>query len=999
MEITRKRRFRLHPSAAQFLLGVGGLAVVTPICFWLDFHIARAAFVYLILIALVSLLGSFSVSVVLSLVAVGALNFFFAPPLFDFRADDPEDIVRITTFLVTALIITALTTRRKHAEEELRASEARFRTFVDHATDGFLVLDEDWTVLDVNRHACDSLGYSRQELIGKHKSDFDVALDDASIQRLKQRMVAAEAITFDTRHRRRDGTSFPVEVQVSQFEQGGRRYLCLVRDISERKRAEEALRQSEERFRALIQFSFDVYWESDAQHRFTRQEFAEGLADAPAQGSEIGKTRWEVPYLEPDEEAWRKHRETLDAHLPFRDFELARPTPDGGKRYVSVSGLPVFDDTGRFVGYRGVGRHITERKRIEVSLRQREKELRDLLETIPAMTVTVLPDGTDVFLGKRFSEYSGLSEEDGRGSGWKACVHPDDLDLHVTKWRAALKSGEPIEIETRFRRADGEYRWFLARAAPLRDEAGNILKWYEVLADIERRKLAEDGLRDSQAKLEAAQRIAHVGWWERDFTSGHVNLSDEVCRIFGVQPVDLPQWHERWLKLIHPEDRPRAAEVAAAALRGDARYDVEYRVVRPDGAERIVHSQGDVTWDESGRPLRQFGVLQDITELRQAAKELRASEQALRRSEAYLAEAQRLSHTGTLAFNATAPVYWSEESYRIWGLDPKQGLPDRETVFQRIHLDDRERVNAEVDEALRQKRDFVLEFRIVLPDGIVKYIEATGHPLFSSDGEVVEMIATHVDVTERKRAQAEHERLRQLEADLAHLNRVSMMGELAASLAHEILHPIATARNNARAGMRFLERSPPDLGEVKEALACIVRDSDRAKDIVGRMRDHIKKAPPRREPFDLSEAIKEVIVTARSAIDNNRVFVRTRLMELPPVVGDRVQLQQVVMNLILNAVEAMSSVEEGARELSIGTEQSQPGGAVVAVGDSGPGIDPAHIERVFEPFYTTKTSGMGMGLSICRSIIAAHGGRLWAEPNRPRGTIFQFTLPAGLEDS
>ena len=165
------------------------------------------------------------------------------------------------------------------------------------------------------------------------------------------------------------------------------------------------------------------------------------------------------------------------------------------------------------------------------------------------------------------------------------------------------------------------------------------------------------------------------------------------------------------------------------------------------------------------------------------------------------------------------------------------------------------------------------------------------------------------------------------------------------------------------------------------------------------MRDHIKKAPPRREPFDLSEAIKEVIVTARSAIDNNRVFVRTRLMELPPVVGDRVQLQQVVMNLILNAVEAMSSVEEGARELSIGTEQSQPGGAVVAVGDSGPGIDPAHIERVFEPFYTTKTSGMGMGLSICRSIIAAHGGRLWAQANGPRGTIFQFTLPAGLEDS
>ena len=166
-----------------------------------------------------------------------------------------------------------------------------------------------------------------------------------------------------------------MEVRVSRFEQDGSRYLSLVRDISERKRAEEDLRASEERFRTLVQFSFDVYWETDAQHRFIRQQFAEGLADAPAPGSEIGKTRWEVPYLEPDPEAWRKHRETLDAHLPFRDFELARPAPDGGKRYVSVSGLPVFDKSGRFIGYRGVGRHITDRKRAEEALRRSEAYL------------------------------------------------------------------------------------------------------------------------------------------------------------------------------------------------------------------------------------------------------------------------------------------------------------------------------------------------------------------------------------------------------------------------------------------------------------------------------------------------------------------------------------------------------------------------------------------------------------------------------------------------
>ena len=183
-------------------------------------------------------------------------------------------------------------------------------------------------------------------------------------------------MTFETVHQRKDGVVFPVEIRARAFQQGEQQLiLSLVRDISERKRAEQELRASEERFRTLVQFSFDVYWETDAQHRFTRQEFMEGLADAPAPGSEIGKTRWEVPYLEPDEEAWRKHRATLDAHLPFRDFEIARPASDGGKRYVSTSGLPMFDETGRFIGYRGVGRHITERKRAEQELQRLHLQL------------------------------------------------------------------------------------------------------------------------------------------------------------------------------------------------------------------------------------------------------------------------------------------------------------------------------------------------------------------------------------------------------------------------------------------------------------------------------------------------------------------------------------------------------------------------------------------------------------------------------------------------
>jgi PAS domain S-box-containing protein len=367
----------------------------------------------------------------------------------------------------------------------------------------------------------------------------------------------------------------------------------------------------------------------------------------------------------------------------------------------------------------------------------------------------------------------------------------------------------------------------------------------------------------------------------------------------------------------------------------------------------------------------------------------------LLRSEAYLAEAQRLTHTGSGAFNETTTLYWSEETYRIWGFDPLQGLPNREVLWQRIHPDDRERVYEETQEALRQKRDYAVDFRIVLPDITIKYVEATGRHLFSARGDLLEIIGSIVDVTERKRAQEEHDRLRRLELDLAHMNRLSVMGALASSLAHEVTQPIASARNNARAALNFLDRRSPNLGEVKEALDCVVGDADRAGDIIDRIRDHIKKAPPRKDRFDLNQAINQVTVLAGSEIAKNGVSTQTRLTEgVLPVQGDRVQVQQVILNLILNAVEAMASVYLGARELLISTERNPTNGVIVAVRDSGPGIDPEIRERIFEAFYTTKSSGVGMGLSICRSIIETHGGRLWADANEPRGALFQFTLPA-----
>jgi PAS domain S-box-containing protein len=524
------------------------------------------------------------------------------------------------------------------------------------------------------------------------------------------------------------------------------------------------------------------------------------------------------------------------------------------------------------------------------------------------------------------------------------------------------------------------------------EESGN--QGVAFVLDLTERKEAEDQLRRSEAYLAEAQKLSHTGSAAFNDTT-ILYWSEETYRILGFDPGEGLPDREAVAERTHPEDRGRVREQARRAVQQNKDYTLEYRIVLPAGTMKHVELNAHPKFSTSGELVEIVGTLIDVTERKRAEEERKTAEERLRLSEARLAEAQRLSHSGVAAYDETTILYGSEETYRIWGFDPAQGVPSREAVNQRIHPDDRARVLAAVQRAVGERRDYSIEYRIVLPDGTAKHLESVGRPRFSASGKLIEIVVTHLDVTERKRAEDEHERLRQLESDLAHMNRLGMMGELAASLAHEITQPIAAGRNNARAALNFLDQEPPDLGEVREALSCVVGDADRAGQIVDRIRDHIKKAPPRKHLFDLNEAINEVIVLARSAIAENGVSVQTRLTEgLLPVEGDRVQLQQVVLNLTLNATEAMGAVDEGARELLISSEQSRTNDALVAVRDSGPGIDPEHIERVFDPFYTTKSSGVGMGLSICRSIIDAHGGRLWATANEPRGAVFQFTLPS-----
>ena len=292
-------------------------------------------------------------------------------------------------------------------------------------------------------------------------------------------------------------------------------------------------------------------------------------------------------------------------------------------------------------------------------------------------------------------------------------------------------------------------------------------------------------------------------------------------------------------------------------------------------------------------------------------------------------------------------------------------------------------------------RDFI--FPAVRFDGSLMYVKVSGKPRFDAKGAFLGYRGTGNDVTAAVRADQAEAALRQVQAELAHVTRVTTLGELAASIAHEVNQPIAAVVTNAEAALRFLGRHPPDLEEVREGLHSIIKDANRAGDVIGRIRELMKKAPPRKDRMDINEAIHEVIELTRGEAVKSGASVQTALGEgLPLIEGDRVQLQQVALNVIINAVQAMSDAE-GPRELTITTAQAEPNGVLVAVKDTGPGLAPASLEQLFAPFYTTKPGGLGMGLSISRSIVEAHGGRLWATANPPRGAVFQFTLPVHTE--
>ena len=790
---------------------------------------------------------------------------------------------------------------------------------------------------------------------------------------------------------------------------------------------------------------------------------------------------------------------------------------DGTYRWFNVLGLPLRDSQGRILRWFHLQIDIDDRKRAEEALRASELDLSRIINTIPALAWSARLDGSADFFNQHYLDYLGLSLEQASDWGWTTAIHPEDREALAATWRRILDSQELGEAEARLRRHDGEYRWFLFRVNPLRDEAGNVVKWYGQNTDIEDRKRSEFLLRESELQFktifdeagtgitlvdlsgaepirnnralqnmlgcseeelnryETYDRLTHEDDREKDavtfrelrdgkrdslrlekhfvlkdgrsiwangiftllrdddgrpryiiaihediteqklaleklqanqdlldlaqksagamafdwYIQEHINQwSPEQEALFGLEPGTFDGTYKSWKSMMYAPDWPVVVDAIKHAHE-TGKVTAEYRVVWPDGSLHWLSTNGRMFFDEGGEPLRMVGFTSDVTRRKQAEEELR-------RSEAFLAEGQHLAGMGNFSWNvATSGITWSEQLYRIFEFEP--GIPvTLELIGSRVHPDDIALFYDMAERAQRGVSNLEYEHRLSMPDNSVKHLHLIAHRTRDELGRM-EYIGAVQDVTQRR---VSEEALSKARSELAHAARAMSLGVLTASIAHEVNQPLSGIVTNASTCVRMLDADPPNVNGARETARRTIRDGNRASEVITRLRALFGKKEFTVESIDLNEAAEEVLVLSRSELQRSLVVVQTELAKnLPPVDGDRVQLQQVILNLLLNAADAMDGIVDSPRQLTIATRPTAGGAVELSVSDVGIGFAAEEAEKLFGAFYTTKKSGMGIGLSVSRSIIESHRGRLWAVPNDGPGSTFCFSIPCAPQTS
>jgi PAS domain S-box-containing protein len=688
------------------------------------------------------------------------------------------------------------------------------------------------------------------------------------------------------------------------------------------------------------------------------------------------------------------------AHIET-EHRLIRPS--GEVRIVYSRGDLTRDASGRPYEMFGTCQDITERKQAEEerqALSRNLQESKTWLEEAQRVAhigywVWDLETNRLIWSDETYRIF-GLTPKEGLIdlATLREMIHPDDREYVFRTAEESIRSGARADCEHRLFRPSGEMRVVLSLGDLKKDSSGRPYQMFGTTQDITDRKIAEQALRRSQFYLSEGERLAHMGSWASSHLgarwSDDLNIywSDEVYKIFGFDPKNGTPQLPQFLAAIHPQDRASLTEAMKKMHEQHCDCDVTNRIVRPDGEIRYVRCVG-VPVVEDGVFQGFHGTTMDVTEHELLTQELR-------RQQAYLTEAQNLTHSGSWACNlVTREIFHSsDENARIYGFDPSQGPIPFDSYYSTIFPEDERVLRAKLENAISSGADYDVEFRIRRTDGAVRWLRGIGH--HNPSQEIGEYVGITMDITDRKRAEEERERLRQLEADLAHINRVNMMGELAAALAHEIKQPIAASITSANALRRWLAHDPPDLERAQATAARIEQDANRAADVISNLQSFYKAGKPvERQTVNANDIIEEMTVLLRTEAVRFSVKIKVeREPDLPNILANRVQLQQVFMNLMLNAIEAM---KDAGGELTVRSRMNPEGCLIVSISDTGVGLPAESTERIFDPFHTTKPQGTGMGLTITRSIVESYGGRVWATANQGAGATFHFTLPGETE--